>query len=451
MERNSEPDPTPRRRLTPEDRREEILAVARAAFSESRLLGTTMRDVAERAGITETHLYRHFRKEELFDLAIQAPLEDLEAQVVRETRELAARPETTRAELLERFHTLCLSSFVQLAPLLRAGILPTGRERPMLQLGPLLQRWHDLVLSVIDDVTGWDYDPRELNVMVNALTGLYLVIALEGMLQERPVDIRRTAAELTAMFAPSRVAGADRAALTRAARRSERTDDGPLGAGPETSVAASAVDGADSDGPRRRLSKAERRESILSAAGELFGEVGISGARSREIAERAAITETFMYRIFDSKEEIYAAAIEAPADAALGELADAITRLASERQGIAFVNELNILGLRFLRAHERLLTTVFLADVDRSRRFYRERAQRSLDTIARLIVTGMGYDTAEISPQTARQAILGAQWGVAVNAVGSGAESTPERAAIGLTRLFTMGVKPAGKGRRRRP
>ena len=55
----------PRKRLPPERRREEILDAARAAFRETGVHGTTMGDIADRAGITQTHLYRHFNKENI--------------------------------------------------------------------------------------------------------------------------------------------------------------------------------------------------------------------------------------------------------------------------------------------------------------------------------------------------------------------------------------------------
>src|SRR4051812_31539193 len=94
-----------RKRLSPEDRREEILLAARATFGDHGMR-TTMRDIAERAGITEPHLYRHFRKEELFQYAVVAQLDHLEDQIIQETKELLERPGITRLELLGHFHEL---------------------------------------------------------------------------------------------------------------------------------------------------------------------------------------------------------------------------------------------------------------------------------------------------------------------------------------------------------
>jgi len=65
--------------------------------------------------------------------------------------------------------------------------------------------------------------------------------------------------------------------------------------------------------PRRpRRSSAEVRELILGAAAELFAEKGFAGTTTREIAERAKVRETTMFRIYDSKEHLYDEAVLRP-------------------------------------------------------------------------------------------------------------------------------------------
>src|SRR5581483_6156488 len=61
---------------------------------------------------------------------------------------------------------------------------------------------------------------------------------------------------------------------------------------------------------RARLTAADRRESIVEAAREVFCEVGLRGARVRAIAERAGITEPLLYRHFSSRDELYRVAVE---------------------------------------------------------------------------------------------------------------------------------------------
>lgn len=66
------------------------------------------------------------------------------------------------------------------------------------------------------------------------------------------------------------------------------------------------------DKPRRGLPAAERRTQILAAALEVFTEYGASGTTAKVIAERAGITEAFLYRRFSSVEEIHRLAVSEP-------------------------------------------------------------------------------------------------------------------------------------------
>ena len=62
--------------------------------------------------------------------------------------------------------------------------------------------------------------------------------------------------------------------------------------------------------PRERLTGEERRVRILDAALKLFAEKGFSGARTKEIARLAGISETLIFQHFKTKEDIYHSAIQ---------------------------------------------------------------------------------------------------------------------------------------------
>jgi AcrR family transcriptional regulator len=62
--------------------------------------------------------------------------------------------------------------------------------------------------------------------------------------------------------------------------------------------------------PRPRLTGADRRRQILDAACGLFARQGFSGATTRQIAERAHITEALIFRHFTNKEDLYWAVLE---------------------------------------------------------------------------------------------------------------------------------------------
>src|SRR3954469_3839108 len=66
------------KRLTAEARRSSILQAARRAFSETGdMNGTTIRAIAERGGISEGVIYRHFEsKDQLFFEAVVEPLSE---------------------------------------------------------------------------------------------------------------------------------------------------------------------------------------------------------------------------------------------------------------------------------------------------------------------------------------------------------------------------------------
>lgn len=65
---------------------------------------------------------------------------------------------------------------------------------------------------------------------------------------------------------------------------------------------SSGVQGA---GPRRRLSAEERRESILDAANEVFGEHGFEHVRIDDVAAAAGISKALIYEHFESKQDLY--------------------------------------------------------------------------------------------------------------------------------------------------
>ncbi len=60
-----------------------------------------------------------------------------------------------------------------------------------------------------------------------------------------------------------------------------------------------------------RLSGEERRRQIIEAAASLFSRRGFGGTTTREVAEAAGISEPTIFKHFATKEDLYAAIIEA--------------------------------------------------------------------------------------------------------------------------------------------
>jgi AcrR family transcriptional regulator len=70
--------------------------------------------------------------------------------------------------------------------------------------------------------------------------------------------------------------------------------------------------------PRRRLSAEERRESILEAANEVFGERGYEHVRIDDVATAAGISKALIYEHFSSKQDLYIELLNKAAQELLG-------------------------------------------------------------------------------------------------------------------------------------
>jgi AcrR family transcriptional regulator len=58
-----------------------------------------------------------------------------------------------------------------------------------------------------------------------------------------------------------------------------------------------------------RKSKEARREDILDAAVGVFAEHGLHGASTEEIAQRAGISQPYVFRLFGTKKDLYLAVV----------------------------------------------------------------------------------------------------------------------------------------------
>ncbi len=81
---------------------------------------------------------------------------------------------------------------------------------------------------------------------------------------------------------------------------------------------------------QKRVSGKIRKAKIAHSAAKLFSEKGFSGTKTREIAEKAGVSEALIYKHFPSKEDLYAAILaeESPVPHLLAQ----VRGLAEERQ-----------------------------------------------------------------------------------------------------------------------
>jgi AcrR family transcriptional regulator len=196
-------DQTRRKRLKSADRKAQIVAAAREVFIEQGINGARSKEIAERAGITEAYLYRHFHsKGEIFRVAIDAPLKELIEHLRQETHELAERDDVTRAEVLLHCHELFLDFMVEMAPLIAAALFSDPDPRHEFYTDYLFPNLRGVLEVIIPEITGRSVKEFEVDVFVEAMIGIHLTVSLESLLDGKSVDVPHVARQITEMFAP---------------------------------------------------------------------------------------------------------------------------------------------------------------------------------------------------------------------------------------------------------
>jgi AcrR family transcriptional regulator len=172
------------RRLTAEARRSSILQAARRAFTETGdMNGTTIRHIAERGGISEGVIYRHFEsKDQLFFEAVVEPLREAVDELVAATEVVDREgPLTVEAqqEKLQALYRQLVSTLVEVLPLL--GLVLFGdpkvarrfyREHLSVAMDRLAAAWAEVEARYGFKNEGTDLSAR-------AVVGIALVLALE--------------------------------------------------------------------------------------------------------------------------------------------------------------------------------------------------------------------------------------------------------------------------------
>jgi AcrR family transcriptional regulator len=186
-----------RKRLTAEERRKSILIAGREVFLEQGLNGARTKTIAERAGITEAVLYRHFEsKEEIFESAVLEPLQVMLGELLEETRALlgsgAARP-----GLVTQLESLWLERLEQIVPLLGPALFDDqalGRECYRSVVVPFLD---GLQRAAVEHGL---LPADEAKVLVRAIFGTNLLLVMDRLQQGQPVDVPSLAGQLSDLY-----------------------------------------------------------------------------------------------------------------------------------------------------------------------------------------------------------------------------------------------------------
>jgi AcrR family transcriptional regulator len=175
----------PRRRLTAEARKSSILAAARRAFTETGdMNGTTIKLIAERSGISEAVIYRHFEsKDQLFFEAVVEPLkkavDDLVAATELVDKDEPLTPERQLSTMAGLYKQL-VSTLSEVLPLL--GLVLFGdpqvarrfyRENFAVAMDRLAEAWRE-----VEDRYGFPFESPD--IAARAVMGMALMLALES-------------------------------------------------------------------------------------------------------------------------------------------------------------------------------------------------------------------------------------------------------------------------------
>ncbi|MCX2929882.1 TetR/AcrR family transcriptional regulator [Mycobacterium sp. CVI_P3] len=415
-----------RRRMTPEDRRAQILAAARSVFLDYGFAGTRVRDIAERAGITENLVYVRFaNKNEIYQAAVTDPLDRLVEHLASTITEMSAAGQSRR-ELFEAFHAELYTSMVEMAPLLAAALFSVPEVGRAYYSDVFLPQFTEAISGVITDVTGFDVDSLELDVLVEGVLGLHLGLSLDSIFATQPVPVDVVARTLTVMFGDGVTA-----------RKDQKLRLAPTAVKPSAPV----TEPARAPEPGTRLTAAERKAQVALAAREVFVERGLAMARTKEIADRAGITEAFMFRLFDGKEELYTTAIEDPAAELVNRWATELGRIAARgADPVTTLLAINEDGIAILEELAPLFMIAVFSRMKRGKRFYRKVVEPALSRPLRSQPLD-AWASADVNTEVVWRAIFGIQLGIVLRHELTGVPLDTSEVARQLTGMIVSGIR----------
>lgn len=193
---------------------------------------------------------------------------------------------------------------------------------------------------------------------------------------------------------------------------------------------------------RKNLTKAQRRDSIVAAARQVFATSGLN-ARVREIAERAGINEALIYQHFASKDDLVAAAVVAPLERVMRELDSTVVALpegsdAAQRAATAAFMR------RFLEAFTEaapLFGLIMFSDAKTGGEFYTQHLVPVIDQAIHNIRANLGsWSHREFDPAITAPAGVGMCFWLAIDAHFRGTTLDIEAATNQLTDVLFDGV-----------
>ncbi|MBI3256439.1 MAG: TetR/AcrR family transcriptional regulator [Actinobacteria bacterium] len=199
--------------------------------------------------------------------------------------------------------------------------------------------------------------------------------------------------------------------------------------------------------PRKRLSAPERRREILEAARSVFLRRGLSGARTREIAEAAGVNEALLYQHFSSKEALFEAAVVEPMREILDAVAAAQSALPSVSTDIDMVRTFTRFYVReFLQIMSGVapaMGVTMFADPGVGSAFFQQTFRPMIDLLAEVITQATeGIANPLATPDMIATMGMGACFTLAVDHHFRGVPLDLEKSADEIADVMLLGVAP---------
>jgi TetR/AcrR family transcriptional regulator len=197
--------------------------------------------------------------------------------------------------------------------------------------------------------------------------------------------------------------------------------------------------------PRRRMHADERREHIVRVARRAFVIHGPT-ARTRDIAAEAEVNEALLYRHFVSKDELFAAAVVAPLEAAVARLADSastppVDRTTSQQEMVERTRRFCVDLVTVMEEVAPLLGVLLFGAERAAAEHFETHLTPVVDGVADVIRTNLGWwEHRPFDPDQLVRFLFGAVWFEATAARMQGRTLEPDRLADELATLVVLGL-----------
>lgn len=188
----------PRRRMSADARRTQLIETARDVFMRAGYGGTTVRDISDAAGVNIALLYRHFAsKEELFDEAVGQPLVaalDGFVDIANEASDYVGRTDRQR-QIVEALIASLLDAMTEITPLLGVVLFSErGRDFYHERLEPTMA----IITEAADAAKPhWEHREYDTDTMSMLIVGMCFMYGVRSVFGGAPFDRDAVARELS--------------------------------------------------------------------------------------------------------------------------------------------------------------------------------------------------------------------------------------------------------------